>query len=208
VFSYCNKEQSKCDGCFCFQVSAVCLTSYTASVLTLIGSAFIVSQIPGTPISTSVSSSTNDLPPSSLQETPVINLVDQPQSQTLPPVNVLTTSFILASLGSCPSVNDSDSSSRVPCSHDRWTSCFCEQYLVNRSDDILHRHGSAVWSELVCGWMKYVNWQLWEFKLMDSYLQSMLLSSLPRLDQENIQLDIRNTSWMMLQTDQVHILDR
>ncbi|KAJ9576618.1 hypothetical protein L9F63_025486, partial [Diploptera punctata] len=39
-------------------VSAVCLTSYTASVLTLIGSAFIVSQIPGIPLTTSVSSLT------------------------------------------------------------------------------------------------------------------------------------------------------
>jgi hypothetical protein len=113
----------------------------------------------------------------------------------------------LASLGSCPSVNDSDLSSCLLCNHDRWTCCFCEQYLVNRSG-ILHRHGSAMWSALVSGWMKHVNWQLWEFKLVESYLQSMLHSSLLSLDQENIQLDIRNTSWMMMQTDQVHILDR
>ncbi|XP_021934826.1 uncharacterized protein LOC110837232 isoform X2 [Zootermopsis nevadensis] len=186
-------------------VSAVCLTSYTASVLTLIGSAFIVSQIPGTTISTSISSSTNDLPSSSVQETPIINLIDQTQSRTIPPVNVLTTSFILASLGSCPSVNDSDSSSCLLCSHDRLTSLFCEQYLVHRSDDISYRRGSAVWSELVSGWMKYVNWQL---KVMDIHFKFMLLFILPRLDPENLHLDIRNTSLMIMQTGQAHILDR
>lgn len=174
-------------------------------MLTLIGSAFIVSQIPGTTISTSISSSTNDLPSSSVQETPIINLIDQTQSRTIPPVNVLTTSFILASLGSCPSVNDSDSSSCLLCSHDRLTSLFCEQYLVHRSDDISYRRGSAVWSELVSGWMKYVNWQL---KVMDIHFKFMLLFILPRLDPENLHLDIRNTSLMIMQTGQAHILDR
>jgi hypothetical protein len=131
-------------------------------VLTIIGSAFIVSHIPGTPISTSVSSSTSDLPSSLLQETSIINPVDQPQSRVLPPVNVLTTSFILASLSSCSSVNDSDSSFGFLCSDDRGTTCFHDQYLVNNSDDIVYRHGSVWWSELVSGWMKYMNWQLWE----------------------------------------------
>lgn len=203
-----RNTDKKVNGCFCFQVSAVCLTSYTASVLTIIGSAFIVSQIPGTSISRSVSSSTNDLPSSFLQETPIINVVDEPQSRTLPPVSVLTTSFILASFGSCPSVNDSDSSSGLLCNHDRWTSCFCGQYVVNRSDDVLYGHGNAGWSDVVSGWMQYVNWQLWEFNFMDSYFQSVLINSLPSLDQ-NVQLDVRNTSWMMLlHTDQLHILDR
>lgn len=148
-------------------VSVVCLTSYTASVLTIIGSAFIVSQIPGTPISTSVSSSTSDLP-SLLQETSVINPVDQPQSRVLPPVNVLATSFILASLSSCPSVNDSDSSSGFLCNDDSGTACFHDHYLVNKSDDILCTHGSVWWSELVSGWMRYMNWQSWESEFRES----------------------------------------
>jgi hypothetical protein len=79
---------------------------------------------------------------------------------------------------------------------------------VNRSDDVLYGHGNTGWSEVVSGWMQYVNWQLWEFNFMDSYFQSVLINSLPSLDQ-NVQLDIRNTSWMMLlHTDQLHILDR
>jgi hypothetical protein len=142
-------------------VSAVCLTSYTASVLTIIGSAFIVSQIPGTPISTSILSSTSNLPSLPLpQEMPVINPVDHPQSRTLPSVDVLTTSFILASLNSWSSVNDFDPSG-CPCNDDRGTR-FHEQYLVNTSDDILYTHGSSKWSEFVSGWMKYMNWQSWE----------------------------------------------
>jgi len=139
----------------------VCLTSYTASVLTIIGSAFIVSQIPGTPISTSVLSSTSNLPSSPLpQEMPIINPVDHPQSRALPSVDVLTTSFILASLSSWSAVNDFDPSG-YPCNDDRGTR-FPEQYLANTSDDILYTHGSSKWSEFVSGWMKYVNWQSWE----------------------------------------------
>lgn len=139
----------------------MCLTSYTASVLTIIGSAFIVSQIPGTPISTSILSSTSNLPSSPLpQEMPVINPVDDPQSRALPSVDVLTTSFILASLSSWSSVNDFDPSGYL-CNDDRGTR-FHEQYLVNTSDDILYTHGSGKWSEFVAGWMKYVNWQSWE----------------------------------------------
>jgi hypothetical protein len=136
-------------------------------VLTIIGSAFIVSQIPGTPISTSVSPCTSDVP-SLLQETSVINPVDQPQSQVPPPVNVLATSFILASLSSCPSVNDSDSSSGFLCNDDSGTACFRDQYLVNKSDDILCTHGSVWWSELVSGWMRYMNWQSWESEFRES----------------------------------------
>lgn len=142
-------------------VSAVCLTSYTASVLTIIGSAFIVSQIPGTPISTSILSSTSNLPSLPLpQEMPIINPVDHPQSRALPSVDVLTTSFILASLSSWSSVNYFDPSD-YRCSDDRGTQ-FHERYLVNTSDDILYTHGSSKWSEFVSGWMKYVNWQSWE----------------------------------------------
>ena len=139
----------------------MCLTSYTASVLTLIGSAFIVSQIPGTPISTSILSSTSNLPSLPLlQEMPAINPVDHAQSRALPSVDVLTTSFILASLSSCPSVNDLDPSG-FTCNDDRGTR-FHEHYLVNTSDDILYTHGSSQWSEFVSGWMKYVNWQSWK----------------------------------------------
>lgn len=138
----------------------MCLTSYTASVLTIIGSAFIVSQIPGTPISTSILSSTCNLPSSPLpQEVPIINPVDHPQSRALPSVDVLT-SFILASLSSWSSVNDFDPSG-YPCNDDRGTR-FHEQYLMNTSDDILYTYGSSKWSEFVSGWMKYVNWQSWE----------------------------------------------
>lgn len=136
-------------------------------MLTIIGSAFIVSQIPGTPISTSVSSSNSDVPSSLLQETSGISPVDQPQSQVLPPVNVLATSFILASLSSCPSVNDSDSSAGFLC-NDSGTACFHDQYLVNKSDDILWSHGSVWWSELVSGCMKYMNWQSWESEFRES----------------------------------------
>lgn len=139
----------------------MCLTSYTASVLTIIGSAFIVSQIPGTPISTSILPSTSNLPSSPLpQEMPIINPVDHPQSGALPSVDVLTTSFILASLSSWSSVNDFDPSG-YPCNDDRGTR-FHEQYLVNASDDISYTYGSGKWSEFVSGWMKYVNWQSWE----------------------------------------------
>lgn len=139
----------------------MCLTSYTASVLTLIGSAFIVSQIPGTPISTGILSSTSNLPSSPLpQEMPIINPADHPQSRALPSVDVLTTSFILASLSSSSSVNDFDPSG-YPCNDDRGTR-FHEQYLMNTSDDILYTYGSSEWSEFVSGWMKYVNWQSWE----------------------------------------------
>lgn len=139
----------------------MCLTSYTAGVLTIIGSAFIVSQIPGTPISTSILSSTSNLPSSPLpQEMPIINPVDHPQSRALPSVDVLTTSFILASLSSWSSVNDFDPSG-YPCNDDRGAR-FHEQYLVNTSDDILYTYGSSKWSEFVSGWMKYVNWQSWE----------------------------------------------
>lgn len=144
-------------------VSVVCLTSYTASVLTMIGSAFIVSQIPGTPISTSVSSSTSNLPSSVLQETSGV----QPQPRVLPPGDVLATSFILASLGSCPSVNESEASGFL-CNDDSGTACFHDQYLVNKSDDILWSHGSVWWNELVSGWMKYMNWQLWESEVRES----------------------------------------
>lgn len=45
-----------------YQVSAVCLTSYTASVLALVGSAFFVSQIPGTAITPAVSRVANVYP--------------------------------------------------------------------------------------------------------------------------------------------------
>jgi hypothetical protein len=152
------------NGDICFQVSAVCLTSYTASVLTIIGSAFIVSQIPGTAISRSVSLSTSDLPSSLLQETSV-SAAEQPESRVLPPVNVLATSFILASLSSCPSVNNSDSSGFL--CDDSGTAHFHDQYLVNKSY-ILYTHGRAWWSELVAGWMRYMNWQLWESEFRES----------------------------------------
>ncbi|GFG37092.1 hypothetical protein Cfor_05761 [Coptotermes formosanus] len=146
-------------------VSAVCLTSYTASVLTIIGSAFIVSQIPGTPISTRVSSSTSNLPSSPLlQETPIINPADHLQSPALSSVDVLTTSFILASLSSCPLVDDFDLSSGFLCNDDTGTH-FHEQYLMNTSDDVIYTHGSSKWSEFVSGWMKYVNWPSWESEL-------------------------------------------
>lgn len=119
-------------------------------------------------MSTSVSSSTSDLPSSLLQETSGINPVAEPQSQVLPPVNVLATSFILASLSSCPSVNDSDSSSGFLYNDDSGTACFHDQYLVNKSDDILWSHGSVWWSELVSGWMKYMNWQSCESEFRES----------------------------------------
>lgn len=134
----------------------------------MIGSAFLVSQIPGTPISTSVSSSTSDLPSSVLQDTSGIDPVDQPHSRVLPPGDVLATSFILASLSSCPSVNDSNSSSSFLCNDDSGTACFHDQYLVNKSDHILWSHGSVRWNELVSGWMKYMNWQSWESEFRES----------------------------------------
>jgi hypothetical protein len=162
----------KKNGGICFQVSAVCLTSYTASVLTMIGSAFIVSHIPGTAISTSVSLSTSDLPSSLLQESSV-SPTEQPECRVPPSVNVLATSFILASLGSCPSANDSDSSSGFLC-NDSGTAHFHDQYLVNKSF-ILYTHGSVWWSELVSGWMRYMNWQLWE----SGVRQSLPLVHLP-----------------------------
>lgn len=106
-------------------------------------------------------SSTSNLSSSPLpKEMPIINTVDHLQSQALPSVDVLTTSFILASLSTWSSVNDFDSSG-YPCNDDRGTR-FLEQYLVNTSDDILYTHGSSKWSEFVSGWMKYVNWQSWE----------------------------------------------
>ncbi|GLH12007.1 Uncharacterized protein GBIM_16688 [Gryllus bimaculatus] len=77
-------------------VSAVCLTSYTASVLTLIGSAFIVSQIPGSSISSSISSISNN------RLTPVQPLAEETQS--LPVSSVLDeaeTNSIVSSLSSC-----------------------------------------------------------------------------------------------------------
>jgi hypothetical protein len=154
------------NGGICLQVSAVCLTSYTASVLTIIGSAFIVSHIPGTAISTSVSLPTSDLPSSLLQETSV-SPAEQPESRVLPPVNVLATSFILASLGSCPSANDSESSSGFVCNDDSGTAHFHDQYLVNKSF-ILYTHGRVWWSELVSGWMRYMNWQVWESEFRQS----------------------------------------
>jgi hypothetical protein len=158
-----------CNGGICSQVSAVCLTSYTASVLTIIGSAFIVSQIPGTPISASAPLCTSDLQSSLLQETAVINPAEQTQSQALPPVNVIATSFILASLGSWPSTNDSDSSFGFVCNDTSGTVRFHDQYSVNESYCILYTHGSVWWSQLVSGWMRYMNWQLRESEFRESF---------------------------------------
>ncbi|XP_069686078.1 protein CNPPD1 [Periplaneta americana] len=142
-------------------VSAVCLTSYTASVLTLLGSAFIVSQIPGTTISTSVpATSPCDVPTTLLTETPM----DQPQCQTSP-VGVLTTSFILASLSSCPSANNSDSSC-VLCGLDRGTL----EHPVNRSDNTVCNNAEVGWSETLLDWMRYISWHWWRFEqLLPSY---------------------------------------
>lgn len=100
------------------QVSAVCLTSYTASVLTLIASTLLVSQIQplissfSGIISTSITPTSPSL--SSIDQIPMESYTDPRFSQNhQSPVDVLTTSFILASISSCGErlVNDSGSCS-------------------------------------------------------------------------------------------------
>ena len=97
-------------------VSAVCLTSYTASVLTLIASTLLVSQIQ--PLISSFSgTSRSSLDPSNV----TLNAADQipPEPHADPsfsqnyqsPVDVLTTSFILASISSCEDRLGNDSRS-------------------------------------------------------------------------------------------------
>nr|CAD7589933.1 unnamed protein product [Timema genevievae] len=81
-------------------VSAVCLTSYTASVLTLLGSVFAVSHMPGTSLSPRL-----PLQPATTQCSSSFDSLDELTSkdcatQTVTPVDVLTTSFILASISS------------------------------------------------------------------------------------------------------------
>ncbi|PSN53286.1 hypothetical protein C0J52_04663 [Blattella germanica] len=150
-------------------VSAVCLTSYTASVLTLIGSAFIVSQIPGIPMSTSVSSSTCDMPSTHVQETPIAS-PDQPFS---PSVNVLTTSLILASLSSCPSEN-STKSPTFTCGCSKEITCYCQNYPMNTSDNIVYEHsntGNGL-TELVSEWAKHISWEWWKMKLEQLFSNS------------------------------------
>lgn len=136
-------------------VSAVCLTSYTASVLTLIGSAFIVSQIPGIPLSTSVSSLSCRVPRTLLRESTINSAVDQPALKPLPTVDVITTSFILASLSSCSSENASQSCGNTTCSHQ----CF----PINRTDNVCELDSDG-WAELILEWAKYTSWQWWKLE--------------------------------------------
>lgn len=97
-------------------VSAVCLTSYTASVLTLIASTLLVSQIqPLIPDFGSIGKSNLN------QSSAPLRCVDQPSSETpidpsfdlnyQTPLDVLTTSFILASISSCSERLGNDSGS-------------------------------------------------------------------------------------------------
>lgn len=100
---------------FLSQVSAVCLTSYTASVLTLIASTLLVSHlqplIHGLSGLSQTSLNSSSMP---LQADPLDSTMDPnspPNYQT--PLDVLTTSFILASISSCEGrlANDSGSCS-------------------------------------------------------------------------------------------------
>ncbi|CAG2061558.1 unnamed protein product [Timema podura] len=96
-------------------VSAVCLTSYTASVLTLLGSVFAVSHMPGTSLSPRL-----PLQPATTQRSSSFDSLDELTSkdcatQTVTPVDVLTTSFILASIGS----SNHNQSEAVDSSHQR-----------------------------------------------------------------------------------------
>nr|CAD7457941.1 unnamed protein product [Timema tahoe] len=96
-------------------VSAVCLTSYTASVLTLLGSVFAVSHMPGTLLSPRL-----PLQPETTQCSSSFDSLDELTSkdcatQTVTPVDVLTTSFILASIG----LSNHNQSEAVDLSHRR-----------------------------------------------------------------------------------------
>ena len=137
-------------------MSAVCLTSYTASVLTLIGSAFIVSQIPGVPLSTSVSSLSDSVPRTSVLETTINSTVDEPVTKPSS-VDILTTSFILASISSCPSKNHTESTV-LSCDN---TSYSCQIFLTNRTDNVVCELDSG-WAEFILEWIKYANWHWWK----------------------------------------------
>lgn len=97
-------------------VSAVCLTSYTASVLTLVASTMLVSQIQplmaglGGMTQTSVTPSTAPMTP--IEKRTSEPLLDSGFAQTYQsPLDVLTTSFILASISSCSERLGNDSES-------------------------------------------------------------------------------------------------
>ncbi|KAJ9579852.1 hypothetical protein L9F63_004491 [Diploptera punctata] len=136
-------------------VSAVCLTSYTASVLTLIGSAFIVSQIPGIPLTTSVSSLTCSVPRTLVPETTINSTVEQ----LLPTVDMLTTGFILASLTSCPSENNLQPV--APLFDNR--TCSFHHLLTNRTENVCQL-GSNEWVEIILEWTKFTSWHWWKME--------------------------------------------